>query len=54
MEIGNGVMVAAAYLINPFATIGKDIIIGVGAVVIKDITEAGVYVGSPAKKLERK
>lgn len=32
----------------------KNVTIGMGAVVIKDITEEGTYIGSPAKKLERK
>ena len=32
----------------------KNVTIGMGAVVIKDITEEGIYIGSPAKKLERK
>lgn len=27
--------------------------IGMGAVVVKDITEAGIYIGSPAKRLEK-
>jgi sugar O-acyltransferase (sialic acid O-acetyltransferase NeuD family) len=32
--------------------IASDIIIGAGAVVIKDITESGVYVGIPAKRIK--
>ena len=28
-----------------------DVVVGAGAVVTKDITESGIYVGNPAKKL---
>ncbi len=32
----------------------KNAIIGMGAIVLKDISDEGIYVGNPAKKLERK
>jgi sugar O-acyltransferase (sialic acid O-acetyltransferase NeuD family) len=32
--------------------IGNDVIIGAGAVVVKDLLEAGTYVGMPAKKIK--
>ncbi len=32
----------------------KNVTIGMGAIVVKDINEEGIYIGSPAKKLERK
>jgi sugar O-acyltransferase (sialic acid O-acetyltransferase NeuD family) len=35
-------------------TICDDVTIGAGACVVKDITGSGIYVGTPAKKLEKK
>jgi len=32
-------------------TVCDDVVIGAGAVVTKDITEPGTYVGNPAKKI---
>jgi len=32
----------------------KNVTIGMGAVVVKDIVEEGIYIGSPAKRLEKK
>jgi len=34
-------------------SVNSNATIGMGAVVVKDITEAGVYIGNPARKLER-
>ena len=31
-----------------------NVTIGMGGVVVKDITEEGVYIGNPLKKLEKK
>ena len=33
--------------------IGTDVVIGAGAVVVKDIEAPGTYVGVPARKLEK-
>jgi acetyltransferase-like isoleucine patch superfamily enzyme len=33
-------------------TICQDVVIGMGGVVVKNITESGIYVGNPATKLE--
>jgi serine acetyltransferase len=30
----------------------NDVTIGMGAVVVKDITEPGIYVGNPARRLK--
>lgn len=35
-------------------TICNNVVIGMGSVVVKHIAEEGVYIGSPAKKLEKK
>lgn len=34
-------------------SIGRDVIIGAGAVVVSDIQKAGTYIGIPAKKMEK-
>ena len=38
-------------LIHPSANIGEKVIVGTGAVVVKNITEAGTYVGVPARRV---
>lgn len=50
--IGDNVFVGASAVIKNNAKICSDVIIGMGAVVINDITEAGTYVGCPAKKIK--
>lgn len=54
---GNVVLQELSYLgtnctIIEKKTIGKDVIIGASAVVVKDLLEAGTYVGMPAKKIK--
>lgn len=49
--IGNNVSIGSNATILP-VTICDGAVIGAGAVVTKDITEAGVYAGNPAKKLK--
>lgn len=48
--IGNNVSIGSNATILPIS-ICDNTVIGAGAVVTKDITEPGVYVGNPAKKL---
>ena len=50
-NIGNNVLIGSNSTILPVA-ICDDVIIGAGAVVTKDINEAGVYVGNPVKKIK--
>jgi acetyltransferase-like isoleucine patch superfamily enzyme len=40
--------------IRPGVKICDNVTIGMGGVVVKDITEEGVYIGNPLKKLEKK
>ncbi|MFY8128787.1 MAG: acyltransferase, partial [Chitinophagaceae bacterium] len=47
--IGNNVSIGSNATILP-VSICDNVVIGAGAVVTKNITEAGVYVGNPAKK----
>jgi sugar O-acyltransferase (sialic acid O-acetyltransferase NeuD family) len=49
--IGNHVYFGTASSIKQGLRITDNVVIGMGAVVTKDITEPGVYVGNPAKKL---
>ena len=51
-KIGNRVSVGTNATILP-VTICDDVVIGAGAVVTKDITEPGIYVGNPARLLRR-
>lgn len=49
-KIGNGVSIGSNATILP-VTICDKVVIAAGAVVTKNITEPGIYVGNPAKKL---
>jgi acetyltransferase-like isoleucine patch superfamily enzyme len=49
-KVGNFVSIGTNATILPVA-ICDNVVIGAGAVVTKDIVEAGVYVGNPAKKM---
>ena len=51
-KLGNHVSIGTNATILPVAICDK-VVIGAGAVVTKDITESGVYVGSPARLLRR-
>ncbi len=50
-KIGNHVSIGSNATILP-VTICDNVVIGAGAVVTKNITEPGVYVGNPAKKIK--
>ncbi|MCB0698349.1 MAG: N-acetyltransferase [Chitinophagales bacterium] len=50
-HIGNHVSIGSNATILP-VTICDNVVIGAGAVVTKNITEAGVYAGNPAKKIK--
>ena len=52
--IGNRVYIGTNAVIREGVTICDDVTIGAGAVVLNDITEAGTYVGMPAKKVTKK
>lgn len=49
-NIGNGVSIGSNATILP-VTICENVVIAAGAVVTKNISEPGIYVGNPAKKL---
>lgn len=50
-KVGNRVSIGSNATILPVA-ICDDVVIGAGAVVTKNITEPGCYVGNPAKRLK--
>lgn len=52
--IGNNVYIGTNAAIREKTNICSDVTIGMGAVVIKNITESGVYIGNPLKKLVKK
>ena len=49
--IGNSVFVGVGATIKDYVTICSNVIIGAGATVVRDITEPGVYVGCPVRKI---
>lgn len=51
-KIGNNVSIGSNATILP-VTICDEVVIGAGSVVTKDISEKGVYVGNPAKKIKK-
>jgi len=50
VTIGNRVSIGTNACIREGVCICDDVTIGMGAVVVKDITEPGVYIGNPARK----
>ena len=51
-KIGNGVSIGSNATILP-VTICDGVVIGAGAVVVKNISEPGVYAGNPAKLIRK-
>jgi len=52
--IGNRVFVGSSAVLVNGISVTDDVIIGAGAVVHRSITEAGVYVGNPARNVSKK
>ena len=50
-NIGNNVSIGSNATILPI-NICDNVVIGAGSVVTKDIIEAGIYIGNPAKKIK--
>lgn len=51
VRIGQSCFVGAGAVVKDGVRICDDVTVGAGAVVIKDITESGIYVGNPARKI---
>ena len=54
IEIGQNVWFGARVTVLDGVHISDDVVVGACSLVSKNITEAGVYVGTPAKKLQQK
>ena len=52
VTIGNNCWISSGALIKNGVQICDDVVVGLGAVVVKDIIEPGIYVGSPARYLK--
>lgn len=50
-RVGNSVFIGASATLKNDVLVCDDVMIGAGAVVTKDITEPGIYIGTPARKL---
>ena len=50
--LGNNVYLGSCSNIREKINITSDVLIGMNAAVVKDITESGTYVGTPAKKIK--
>jgi sugar O-acyltransferase (sialic acid O-acetyltransferase NeuD family) len=51
VTIGNGCYIGTNAVIREKISVCDNVVIGAGGVVVKDITEAGVYVGNPVKNI---
>lgn len=51
-EIGKGTWIGAGAVVSNNIKVCRDCMIGAGSVVVKDIDEAGVYVGVPVRKIK--
>lgn len=52
-KICMGASIGAGAVILPGITIGKDAVIGAGSVVTKNVPDGEMWVGNPAKKIEK-
>lgn len=52
VNIGNKVFIGAGSVVKDGVNICNDVTIGAGAVVVKNISEPGVYVGNPLRKIK--
>jgi UDP-3-O-[3-hydroxymyristoyl] glucosamine N-acyltransferase len=52
VTIKDGVYLGTASCVKEKLTICEDVVLGMKASVVKDITESGIYVGIPAKKIK--
>ena len=51
VQIDAGAFLGGGITVKPGCHIHQEITVGTGAVVVNDLTEAGTYVGNPAKRL---
>lgn len=53
-KVGNNCWIGAGSVVNNVVKIYDDVVVGSGAAVVKNIEEAGTYVGVPAKRMDDK
>lgn len=51
VALGRRVLIGSGAVVLPGLRIGDDVVVGAGAVVRQDLTEAGTYVGTPARRI---
>ncbi len=51
-RVGARVLVGAGAIVQPGRCVCDDVVVGAGAVVCADVTEAGTYVGVPARRIQ--
>lgn len=52
VKVGKNCWVGSGAIVKHYVTITDNVVIGMGSVVTKDITDSGIYVGNPAKYLK--
>lgn len=52
-RIGNRVFIGSNSVVIDYVEIGDDVVIGAGSVVVKSINQAGVYIGNPARRVNK-
>ena len=53
VRVGTGTHIGAATVVKNNITIERDVVIGCGGCVVKDIVDSGFYAGIPVEKMER-
>lgn len=54
VTIGDDVVLFAGCIISPGVTIGNGVMVGAGSLILDDLLEPGLYVGTPAKMIRPK
>ena len=52
VQVGSRVLIGSGASVLPGLRVGDDIVVGAGALVCRDLSEAGVYAGVPARRLK--
>ncbi len=52
VHIGDNVFVGAGTTVRDYTNICSDVTVGAGAAVVKNITELGIYIGIPTRKIK--
>jgi sugar O-acyltransferase (sialic acid O-acetyltransferase NeuD family) len=52
VRVGQRTLIGVGSSARPGVSIGSDVIIGAGSVIVSDITSPGTYVGNPARQLQ--